>query len=97
MSPYPGIDLSQVYEMLEKGYRMPCPDGCPQEVYDMMKNCELIVIPSLSYMQNFIVLCCQTNFVLDLLSIIDRQDSGTPLIFHLVELLLASAPFTIVV
>ena len=40
---------------------------------------------------------CQTNFVLGLLSIIDRQDSGTPLIFHLVELLLASAPFTIVV
>ena len=40
MSPYPGIDLSQVYEMLESGYRMPCPDGCPQEVYDMMKKCE---------------------------------------------------------
>ncbi|KAL9988309.1 hypothetical protein ACROYT_G002742 [Oculina patagonica] len=39
MSPYPGIDLSQVYEMLESGYRMPCPDGCPQEVYDMMKRC----------------------------------------------------------
>ena len=39
MSPYPGIDLSQVYEMLESGYRMPCPDGCPQEVYDMMKKC----------------------------------------------------------
>ena len=42
MSPYPGIDLSQVYEMLESGYRMPCPEGCPQEVYDMMKKCELI-------------------------------------------------------
>ncbi|XP_068694926.1 tyrosine-protein kinase ABL1-like [Montipora foliosa] len=39
MSPYPGIDLSQVYEMLESGYRMPCPDGCPQEVYDMMRKC----------------------------------------------------------
>jgi len=44
MSPYPGIDLSQVYEMLESGYRMPCPEGCPQEVYDMMKKCELISI-----------------------------------------------------
>ena len=42
MSPYPGIDLSQVYEMLESGYRMPCPEGCPQEVYDMMKKCEFI-------------------------------------------------------
>lgn len=47
MSPYPGIDLSQVYEMLESGYRMPCPDGCPQEVYDMMKKCEFNI--SLSY------------------------------------------------
>ena len=42
MSPYPGIDLSQVYEMLESGYRMPCPEGCPQEVYDMMKKCEFL-------------------------------------------------------
>jgi len=42
MSPYPGIDLSQVYEMLESGYRMPCPEGCPQEVYDMMTKCEFI-------------------------------------------------------
>lgn len=47
MSPYPGIDLSQVYEMLESGYRMPCPDGCPREVYDMMKKCEFNI--TLSY------------------------------------------------
>lgn len=39
MSPYPGIDLSQVYEMLESGYRMPSPEGCPQEVYEMMMKC----------------------------------------------------------
>ena len=54
MSPYPGIDLSQVYEMLESGYRMPCPDGCPQEVYDMMKKCEFNI--TLSY--NFRVAKC---------------------------------------
>jgi len=47
MSPYPGIDLSQVYEMLESGYRMPCPDGCPLEVYGMMEKCEFNI--SLSY------------------------------------------------
>ncbi|MEQ2181179.1 Tyrosine-protein kinase abl2, partial [Goodea atripinnis] len=29
MSPYPGIDLSQVYDLLEKGYRMEQPEGCP--------------------------------------------------------------------
>lgn len=39
MSPYPGIDLSQVYEKLESGYRMPCPEGCPQEVYSLMGEC----------------------------------------------------------
>ena len=32
---------------------------------------------------------CQTNFVLDLLSTIDRSDRGTLLIFHLVELIAA--------
>ena len=26
MSPYPGIDLSQVYDLLEKGYRMEQPE-----------------------------------------------------------------------
>jgi len=41
MSPYPGIDLSQVYEMLESGYRMPCPEGCPEEVYSLMGKCKL--------------------------------------------------------
>ena len=40
MSPYPGIDLSRVYEMLESHYRMPCPEGCPAEVYDLMQKCK---------------------------------------------------------
>ena len=40
---------------------------------------------------------CQINFVLDLLSITGRQDVGAASIFHLVELLLASAPFIIMV
>ncbi|XP_065197973.1 tyrosine-protein kinase ABL1-like isoform X2 [Sycon ciliatum] len=39
MSPYPGIELSLVYEKLDSGYRMPCPDGCPAEVYELMLNC----------------------------------------------------------
>lgn len=39
MSPYPGVELSQVYELLETGYRMQCPEGCPPPVYDMMKHC----------------------------------------------------------
>lgn len=39
MSPYPGIDLSQVYDLLEKEYRMDCPEGCPEEVYELMRAC----------------------------------------------------------
>lgn len=40
MSPYPGIDLSQVYELLEKDYRMDRPEGCPEKVYELMTACE---------------------------------------------------------
>uniref|UniRef100_A0A8C8LVT9 Tyrosine-protein kinase n=1 Tax=Oncorhynchus tshawytscha TaxID=74940 RepID=A0A8C8LVT9_ONCTS len=39
MSPYPGIDLSQVYELLEKDYRMDRPEGCPEKVYQLMRAC----------------------------------------------------------
>ncbi|XP_017128246.1 tyrosine-protein kinase Abl isoform X5 [Drosophila elegans] len=39
MSPYPGIDLTDVYHKLEKGYRMERPPGCPPEVYDLMRQC----------------------------------------------------------
>lgn len=39
ISPYPGLDLSQVYDKLSMGYRMPAPEGCPDEVYELMKQC----------------------------------------------------------
>lgn len=39
MSPYPGVDLTDVYHMLEKGYRMECPPGCPPKVYELMRDC----------------------------------------------------------
>ncbi|KAL4717805.1 hypothetical protein ACJJTC_000954 [Scirpophaga incertulas] len=39
MSPYPGVDLADVYHMLEKGYRMECPPGCPAAVYELMRGC----------------------------------------------------------
>ncbi|KAG7199903.1 hypothetical protein KM043_014347 [Ampulex compressa] len=39
MSPYPGVDLTDVYHMLEKGYRMDCPKGCPPKVYELMRQC----------------------------------------------------------
>ena len=39
MSPYPGVELSQLYELLETGYRMQCPEGCPPPLYDLMRPC----------------------------------------------------------
>ncbi len=27
MSPYPGVELTDVYQLLESGYRMECPPG----------------------------------------------------------------------
>ena len=39
MSPYPGVELSQVYRLLETGYRMQCPEGCLPAIYDLMRQC----------------------------------------------------------
>ena len=39
MSPYPGAELAQVYELLESGYRMLSPEGCPPAIYELMKKC----------------------------------------------------------
>ncbi|XP_046844069.1 tyrosine-protein kinase ABL1-like isoform X2 [Xenia sp. Carnegie-2017] len=39
ISPYPGLDLSQVYDKLLTGYRMQAPAGCPDEVYQLMRKC----------------------------------------------------------
>ncbi|XP_013781839.1 uncharacterized protein LOC106466143, partial [Limulus polyphemus] len=41
MSPYPGVELTDVYHMLESGYRMECPPGCPPRVYELMRQCWL--------------------------------------------------------
>jgi abelson tyrosine-protein kinase 1 len=38
-SPYPGVELANVYHLLDSGYRMECPDNCPANVYDMMRKC----------------------------------------------------------
>ncbi|KAG8451571.1 hypothetical protein GDO86_003681 [Hymenochirus boettgeri] len=37
--PYPGMTNPEVIENLEKGYRMPQPDNCPNELYDLMLLC----------------------------------------------------------
>ncbi|XP_051879256.1 tyrosine-protein kinase SRK2-like isoform X2 [Pristis pectinata] len=37
--PYPGMPNKNVLKELVKGYRMPCPNGCPQPIYNIMKEC----------------------------------------------------------
>ncbi|EFO22616.2 TK/ABL protein kinase [Loa loa] len=39
MSPYPGVELNSVYALLEKGFRMDAPEGCPPSVYRLMLQC----------------------------------------------------------
>jgi len=36
--PYPRIPLADVVKHVEKGYRMEAPEGCPPEIYDIMKK-----------------------------------------------------------
>ncbi|XP_043918722.1 tyrosine-protein kinase Blk [Protopterus annectens] len=37
--PYPGMSNPEVIENLDRDYRMPIPDGCPEELYDIMLKC----------------------------------------------------------
>ena len=37
--PYAEMNNSQVLESLQTGYRMPCPKGCPQQLYEIMREC----------------------------------------------------------
>lgn len=38
-TPYPGMSNPDVIRSLEHGYRMPRPDVCPTELYDVMMKC----------------------------------------------------------
>ncbi|MBN3321383.1 FYN kinase, partial [Atractosteus spatula] len=37
--PYPGMNNREVLEQVERGYRMPCPVGCPGSLHEMMLQC----------------------------------------------------------
>uniref|UniRef100_A0A672NXD8 Tyrosine-protein kinase n=1 Tax=Sinocyclocheilus grahami TaxID=75366 RepID=A0A672NXD8_SINGR len=37
--PFPGMTNPEVIANLERGYRMPCPDNCPEDLYNIMKHC----------------------------------------------------------
>uniref|UniRef100_A0AC35UHA7 Tyrosine-protein kinase n=1 Tax=Rhabditophanes sp. KR3021 TaxID=114890 RepID=A0AC35UHA7_9BILA len=38
-APYPGVELSNVYNLLERGYRMDEPEHCPYGLYQLMLRC----------------------------------------------------------
>ncbi|XP_038659281.1 tyrosine-protein kinase SRK2-like [Scyliorhinus canicula] len=38
-TPYPGMENREVVSMVSKDYRMPCPDGCPEKLYEVMLQC----------------------------------------------------------
>nr|XP_020663515.1 tyrosine-protein kinase HCK [Pogona vitticeps]XP_020663516.1 tyrosine-protein kinase HCK [Pogona vitticeps] len=38
-TPYPGMSNQEVMRALERGYRMPRTEGCPEELYDIMMRC----------------------------------------------------------
>ena len=37
--PYPGMKNYEILEALKAGYRMPCPMGCPEQLYVIMREC----------------------------------------------------------
>uniref|UniRef100_A0A8C2IER3 Tyrosine-protein kinase Yes n=1 Tax=Cyprinus carpio TaxID=7962 RepID=A0A8C2IER3_CYPCA len=37
--PYPGMNNREVLEQVERGYRMPCPQGCPASLHELMVQC----------------------------------------------------------
>ncbi|KAG9508971.1 Tyrosine-protein kinase Abl, partial [Fragariocoptes setiger] len=39
MSPYPGVELADVYKTLNSGHRMGRPSGCPEPIYHLMQHC----------------------------------------------------------
>src|SRR5690606_16467255 len=39
--PYPGMSNAEAAENVLKGYRMPCPENCPNEIYVLMEQCWL--------------------------------------------------------
>ena len=38
-NPYPSVPMENLYQLLKDGHRMECPDECPAEVYQIMREC----------------------------------------------------------
>lgn len=56
-SLHPGMVNREVLEQVERGYRMPCPQGCPESLHEMMKLCwkkDPDERPTFEYIQSFL-------------------------------------------
>ena len=38
-NPYPSMTMGDLYDWLKSGHRMECPQECPSEVYQIMREC----------------------------------------------------------
>ena len=38
-TPYPRMKQDEALKEIQSGYRMPCPSGCPQDIYNVMVEC----------------------------------------------------------
>ncbi len=37
--PYDELETEDLLDAIEKGYRLPCPNSCPEDVYSIMLSC----------------------------------------------------------
>lgn len=54
---FSGMVNREVLEQVERGYRMPCPQGCPESLHEMMRLCwkkEPDERPTFEYIQSFL-------------------------------------------
>ena len=53
--PYPGMSNAETSEQVQRGYRMPKPDGCPDPLYEIILSCwkdEPESRPTFEYLQS---------------------------------------------
>lgn len=54
---FAGMVNREVLEQVERGYRMPCPQGCPDSLHEMMRHCwkkDPDERPTFEYIQSFL-------------------------------------------
>ena len=56
--PYKGFSNQKVWVEVLAGYRLPCPEGCPQNVHDTMLQCwKVLLAICVLFHYSFIMQC----------------------------------------